>query len=136
MVKRRGRFGAISYGIKNLGGFLMEHYDLRIIEDCLVFSYAVECPNDYKKAQCPPKRISRSRSAEKRKTHAQKMKQFWLHVLLVVLAPFAILLDAVGKVVCITAKCLICVFSKRPAPARIVGVASNFLIMTAFFTAH
>ena len=23
----------------------MEHYDLRVIEDCLVFSYEVECPN-------------------------------------------------------------------------------------------
>ncbi len=114
----------------------MEHYDLRIIEDCLVFSYEVECPNYSKKTQCPPKRIFRSRSAEKRKTHAQKMKNFWLHVLLIVLAPFAILLDAVGKVVCLSAKSLLCVFRKRPAPARIFGLTSLFLAITAFFTTH
>ena len=24
---------------------MMEHYDLRVIEDCLVFSYEVEYPN-------------------------------------------------------------------------------------------
>lgn len=65
------------------------------------------------------------------------MKSFLLHVLLIVLAPFAVLLDAVGKVVCLSAKSLLCVLRKRPVPARVIDMGFALaLALTSIFTAR
>ena len=108
----------------------MEHYDLRIIEDCLVFSYTVECPNYPKKTEALPKKKMPSRNARKKIARTQRMKKWLLHLLLLVLAPFAIVLDAVGKVVCFSAKKMLCVCRKRPVPARIIGTVSCLCMIT------
>ena len=77
--------------------FYMEHYDLRIIEDCLVFSYEVELPNYPKETEtvCEPKKKIPSRRERQKAKRAAKTKRFFLHMLLILLAPFAILADTI-----------------------------------------
>lgn len=111
----------------------MEHYDLRVIEDCLVFSYEVELPSypQTSEAVCGSERKSSSRRERQRAKRAARVKKLFLRLLLIVLAPFALLADA-GVAVSVR-----CVQVVRPCLKRgvkyipAIGTVSCFVLVTA-----
>ncbi len=79
----------------------MEHYDLRVIADCLVFSYEVEGPKKPERVPAPKKECPVRDTRGGRNRHLSA-KRLFLRMLLFVLAPFALFLDALietGRIV-------------------------------------
>ena len=120
---------------KNAGGKLMEHYDLRVIEDCLVFSYEVECPHYPKEvpAVCTPKQKPSSRRERKKAKQMAKIKRLFLRMLLVMLAPFAILADAVMAAVSCFMSFAISPIRRRAKYLPVLGTFSGFVLLTVIF---
>ncbi len=111
----------------------MEHYDLRIIEDCLVYSYEVECPHYPKEPPCAPKQKTSSRRERKKAKQMAKIKRLLLRMLLVVLAPFAILADAVMGAVSYFMCIAVSPFCRRAKYLPVLGTFSGFVLLTTIF---
>jgi hypothetical protein len=109
----------------------MEHYDLRVIEDCLVFSYEVECPNYPKETVSAPTKKMPSRRERRKEKQISEMKKMLLRILLCALMPFALLADAMLELARFFVSSLkVCLRSgMKYAPA--LGTFSCFVILTA-----
>ena len=71
----------------------MEHYDLRVIEDCLVFSYEVEYPNYPREIVPAQKKKTSSGCGRRKEKRAFDMKKTLLRMILFAMMPLAFLLD-------------------------------------------
>ena len=110
----------------------MEHYDLRVIEDCLVFSYEVECPNYPKETVDVPKtKLSKPTAVKKNKR--MNIKKWMLHFLVVFLAPFALLADAAVYVATSSVRMVSMVFRGREKYIPVLGTFSCFVLLTTIF---
>ncbi len=77
----------------------MEHYDMRVIADCVVYSYEVPGPAKQKEKTDSVKKRSKqtaSRSARRRAHQTAALRTILLRVLFVLLAPFALLIDGMA----------------------------------------
>ncbi len=113
----------------------MEHYDLRVIADCLVFSYEVEPP---KKPQTQPKRPilpkkASSRRERLRERHAAQQKQLLLRFFLIMLMPFAFVLDAMMQGVRGSMRLVKSAFRERARFLPTIGTVSCLMLATALF---
>ncbi|MBQ9747241.1 MAG: hypothetical protein IJV98_00515 [Clostridia bacterium] len=83
---------------------MMQHYDLRVIEDCLVFSYEVERPNypKAKRTQTVRKQVASngvtsgkhtSRRERKRRILQGDLKRWLMRILFILLAPAVMAAD-------------------------------------------
>lgn len=112
----------------------MEHYDLRVIEDCLVFSYEVECPNYPKETVCFPKKKAPSRRERQKAKQIAKMKKMLLRILLCALMPFALLADVVFEAVSIFVRTVGSCLRGGMKYAPTLGTLSCFTILTVLFS--
>ena len=71
----------------------MKYYDARIIEGCCVFSYTVDGPSSQTEKTAEP--VSHKKTAEKEKRADGFFKKLLLPFFFLLLAPFAIVADAV-----------------------------------------
>ena len=116
----------------------MQHYDLRVIEDCLVFSYEVACPNYPKPAKSeavkpvrkPPahdtEKKRTSRSARKRAIMWTRTKKLLLRFLFLVLFPFVMAADLVFRAMTLA----LGVCRRRPAYITTFITVSFFAIIS------
>ena len=109
----------------------MEHYDLRVIEDCLVFSYEVEYPNYPEEKTAKPKKNTSSRYGHRKEKRFSDMKKTLLRMILFALIPVAFLVDLIseglrlmGRVLCSCVR-----GGMKYVPA--LGTISCFFICTA-----
>lgn len=109
----------------------MEHYDLRVIEDCLVFSYEVECPNYPKENALEQKKHTSSHDARRKEKRFADMKKTLLRMVLCAMMPLAFLLDLMFEGLCLAGRFLrSCVRGgMKYVPA--LGTISCFFICTA-----
>lgn len=100
----------------------MGNCDYRIIEGCKVYSYSVECPvraaSPYRKSGAPLRKESRR-------------KKLMLSILLVLMAPFAVIWDALCAAVSFVARRLFGRTGKRGMAVGMLGTASCLLLLSA-----
>ena len=109
----------------------MEHYDLRVIEDCLVFSYEVECPNYPKETVSAPQKKVPSRRERQKAKQIARMKKEMLRILLCTLMPFALLADVVFEVSRFFVSLLVTCLRSGMKYAPALGTVSCFVVVTA-----
>ncbi len=105
----------------------MEHYDLRVIENCLVFSYEVEAPVKPKQEVEVPKKCS-SRHDRKKAKEWEMTRQLLFRVFLVLLMPFALLADAVTMILRVSFRAVRTLLHER---ARVGAALGSFSCLAA-----
>lgn len=100
----------------------MGNCDYRIIEGCNVYSFSVECPV----RSASPRRKS---GAPLRKEN--RRKKLMLSILLVLLAPFAVVVDALHAVFAFVTRRILGRAGKRGIAVGTLGTASCLLLLSA-----
>lgn len=100
----------------------MGNCDYRIIEGCKVYSYSVECPVH---AASPCRKSGAPLRKENRR------KKLMLSILLVLLAPFAVIWDALHAAVSFVARRILGRAGKRGMAVGMLGTASCLLLLSA-----
>ncbi len=109
----------------------MEHYELSLIGDCLVYSYEVPSPRHLQE-RTPKKEKKKApeRGHRRGKSHV-KLKTFFRRLFCVLLFPFALLMDvecAVFKFLLRTAEILVRRYTRY---LPLIGTLCCFVILTA-----
>ena len=104
----------------------MGNCDYRIIEGCKVYSFSVECP-------VRPVAPCRKSGAPLRKEN--RRKKLMLSILLVLLAPFAVIWDALHAAVSFVARRILGRAEKRAMAVGMLGTASCLLLLSAVLLA-
>ncbi len=109
----------------------MKHYDLRVIEDCLVYSYDVEAPivpckavEPIEKTSCPVK---------KKRKQMFGFAKLLRNLFLVLLMPFALFIDALTAFAKYSASAGVTVFQSTRKYMPALGTLSCFILASAIF---
>lgn len=100
----------------------MGNCDYRIIEGCKVYSFSVECP-------VRPVASCRKSGVPLRKEN--RRKKLMISILLVLLAPFAVIWDALHATVSAIARRIFGRARKRGMAVGMLGTASCLLLLSA-----
>ncbi len=109
----------------------MKHYDLRVIENCLVYSYEVAAPSSPEETVILPKQ--HHSSARKRKKQMFKFRKLLLNLFLICLMPFAFILDVLTAAVryIVNAAVFVLKSSKKYMPA--LSILSFLIFASALY---
>ncbi len=109
----------------------MKHYDLRVIEDCLVYSYEVETPIMPAKAVESAERASYP--VKKKEKQMFSLAKLFRNVFLILLMPFALLIDAMTACARYSASAGVTVFRSTRKYMPALGTLSCFILASAIF---
>ncbi len=108
----------------------MKHYDLRVIEDCLVYSYEVELPNYPKEEPQTAEKVRPSCGESKHKTRVDAFKHFLFRLFVIALMPFALIIDAFVAVFRFAGQLVMAAFHLRAKYIPVLGTLSCFIFAT------
>ena len=109
----------------------MEHYDLRVIEDCLVFSYEGEYPNYPKEETLEQKKKTSSGYGRRKEKRFTDMKKTLLRMILFAMMRFAFLVDLIYEGLRFVGKVLYACAHGGMKYVPALGTISCFFICTA-----